>query len=168
MHDFRPYKFGPFVLPSSTHSAQSFVGRSEYQLVVKWMRACFQRADWRCSQAWLSLVHRADRQTDTEMSRTGCERWAQRGDCLCGMSGRWTNSGIAQIYCILIHTRRSARRASYSPALFLSSSNGPDVEILFVSSLFSFCFIIVLFLPAESLRDSSWRSPKISFYFPCL
>lgn len=154
-----------FVLLLSTHSVQSFVGRSEYQLVVKWMRACFQQADWRCSQARLSLVHRADRQTDTEMSRTGCERWAQRGDCLCGMSGRWTNSGIAQIYCILIHTGLSARRAWYSTALFLSSNNGPDVKILFVSSLFSFCFIIVLFLPVESLRDSSWRGPKIEFYF---
>lgn len=35
--------------------------RAEYQLNVKWMCACFQQADWPCSQAWVSLVHPADR-----------------------------------------------------------------------------------------------------------
>lgn len=35
--------------------------RTGHQLNVKWMCTCFRQADRPCSQAWVSLVHPADR-----------------------------------------------------------------------------------------------------------
>lgn len=116
-------------------------------------------------------------QTQTEMSRTGCERRAQGEDCLWGMLGHWTNSSIAQIYCIrqcgLIQPRDliECEDFIFLPNCYSLSFSAMMAQILnfcfcFVASLFRFCFIVFFFLPLKFLWDSSCQSLKISFYSP--
>lgn len=160
----------PSALPPCAYSVWAALDQS---ISVKWLCTCFQQADRPCSQAWVSLVHPADR------------HWLKcQGLCVCGApsTGRglslrnvrtlnkqwhsshilypsvqpdtaWRFDGVSGLY---IHTK-----------LLFSSFSAAVAYIFYFCSCFSVslfrCWFIFFLLPLKFLRDSSCQ---ISFYFP--
>lgn len=146
--------------------------RPKYQLNVKWMCTCFRQADWPCSQAWVSLVHSADRH------RLKCQGLAV---CWAPSTGR----GLSLRNVMTLNKQQHSSDILYpsvqrdptlrsdwvwglhilTKLIFPSFSAILNPDLIFLL-LFWYRFIIFFLLPLNFPSDSPSQSLKISFSFP--